>query len=81
MAARFAVVREFRKDTISEKTKKLRNIVYKKLKGIILNFTCFIWIRIGFVDGGTPPCVKFKLCKQTIFCKNKHKEFLKNISG
>ena len=32
--------------------------------------------------GYTSPCVRFKLCKQTIFSENKHrKEFLKNISG
>ena len=30
-------------------------------------------------DTSPPPCVKFKLCKQTIFCDNIHKEFFKNI--
>ena len=38
IAARFAVAngrsnRKFREDSIPEKTKKLRNMVYKKLKG------------------------------------------------
>ena len=33
---------KFREDSIPEKTKKLRNMVYRIIKGYILNFTCFI---------------------------------------
>ena len=90
MAARFAVVSgrsngrgkcENLEKIAFRKRKKSYEIWFIKIEGQILNFTCFIWIRIGFVDGDTPPCVKSKLCKQTIFCENRNfkKYFRLNI--
>ena len=52
-------MQKFREDSIPE---KLRNMVYKKLKGKY-------------------QILRAKLCKQTIFRENKHKEFFKDISG
>ena len=74
-------MRNFREDSTPEKTKKQRNMVYKKLKSKYLTLRALFGKELASSTGDTPPCVKFKLCKQSIFCENKHKEFFKNISG
>ena len=72
---------KFREDSIPEKTKELRNMVYKKLKGQYQTLRALFRKELASLTGDTPPCEKFKLCKQTIFCEYKPKEFFKNISG
>ena len=91
MAARFAVVSGLSNgrgkcqnlETIAfrDKTKKLRNMVYKKLKSKYLTLRALFGKELASSTGDTPPCVKFELCKQTIFCESKHKKYFKNISG
>ena len=56
-------------------------MVYKKFKGTVNIKLYVLYLDKNWLRGRTSPCVKFKLCKQTIFSENKHKEFLKNISG
>ena len=74
-------MQKFREDSIPKKTKKLRNLICKKIKGKYLTLRALFGKELASSTGGTPLCVKFKLCKQTIFCENEHKEFFKNISG
>ena len=58
-------------------------MVYRKLKGKYETLRALFGEELASSTGNSPLCVivKSKLCKQTIFCENKHKEFFKNISG
>ena len=76
MAARFAVVSG--RSNGRGKCENLEKIAFRKRQKLYVLYLDKNYL-IGFMD--TSPCVKFKLCKQTIFSENKHKEFLKNISG
>ena len=49
-------------------------MVYKKLKGKYLTLRALFGTELASSTGDTLPCVKSKLCKETIFCENKHKE-------
>ena len=55
-------------------------MVYKKLNCKYQTLRALFGEELASSTGDAPPCVKFKLCKQTIFCENKHKELFKNIS-
>ena len=69
-------MRKFREDSIPEKTKKLRNMVYKNLKGKYWTLRALFGKELASSTGDTPPRVKFKLCKLFYCSENKHKEFL-----
>ena len=69
-------MRKFREDSIPEKTKKLRNMVYKKLKSKYLTLRALFGKELASSQRDTEP----KTYVNKLFCsENKHKEFLQTF--
>ena len=54
-------MRKFREDSIPEKTKKLRNMVFKKLKSKYLTLRALFGKELASSTGNTPPFKCFYL--------------------
>ena len=68
---------KFREEAFGKRQKKLRNMVSKKMKGKYQTLRALFGKELASSTGDTPPCVKFKLCKQTFFAKINTKNFSK----
>ena len=51
-------MRKFRENSIRKKTKKLRNMVCKKLQGKYLTLRALFGKELASSTGDSPPCVK-----------------------
>ena len=75
-------MRKFREDSIPEKTKKLRNMVYKKIEGLIIKLYALYLEKNRLRRQAIHRCMQnLNYVNKLFFCENKHKEFSKNISG